>query len=163
MKTFHKNFKNMTDVEQLWNIAEEHRFHPIAKFDLDWSRRSILDILSSYRWGSVQRAAVSGGECDLIILIWRTVDMCFQNLKVDSLRSDQQSAAGSARCNEGRVGADGSIKGKAQACKPDMILKKDQLEYGASEHGYADEAGVGAKEIEEKFLKLPKTLKDMAL
>ena len=50
-----------------------------------------------------------------------------------------------------------------QGYKPGMILKKERLEYGASENGGANEAGVGSKEVTEKFIKLPKTLKDMAL
>ena len=61
------------------------------------------------------------------------------------------------------MGSDGGIRRKVQAYKPDLILKKEHLEYGASENGYGDEVGVGSKEICEKYLKLPKTLKDMAL
>ncbi|KAI7847299.1 hypothetical protein BDC45DRAFT_358386 [Circinella umbellata] len=47
--------------------------------------------------------------------------------------------------------------------KPDLIISKNMLEYGAAEHGYEDEAGVGTKELTERYLKLPKTLKDMML
>ena len=55
------------------------------------------------------------------------------------------------------------MKAKVIALKPDMILKKDGLEYGSAEHGFPDESGVGEKELNETFLKLPKTLKDMML
>ncbi|KAI7847028.1 hypothetical protein BDC45DRAFT_36832 [Circinella umbellata] len=153
----------MTDVDQIWEVAEKAHFHPVKQFDLDFSKRMIWDIVSSYRWGHVYRTAVSGGERDLIMLIWRAIDMYFQNLQVDALRSDQQTLAGSARCNENRLYDDGHIKPKVSACKPDLILKKEQMEYGASENRGADEAGIGSKELIEKFIKLPKTLKDMAL
>ncbi|KAI7848556.1 hypothetical protein BDC45DRAFT_305974 [Circinella umbellata] len=111
----------------------------------------ILDIVSSYRWGNIYRTAVAGGERDFIMLIWRAIDMCFQNLYVDALkgnpssgadprlqpllemncgfcfttalRSDQQSFAGSARYNENHVGDDGRIKPKVQGYKPDMALR----------------------------------------
>ncbi|KAG2216828.1 hypothetical protein INT45_003157 [Circinella minor] len=176
------SFKSKYDSlvrEKMWEIEEGvyveekmyeygltvpyEQFHPIKQFDLDFSKRMILDIVSSYRWGNIYRTAVAGGERDFIMLIWRAIDMCFQNLRVDALRSDQQSLAGSARYNENRVGDDGRIKPKVQGYKPDLILKKEQLEYGASENGGADEAGIGAKEVTEKYIKLPKTLKDMAL
>ena len=61
------------------------------------------------------------------------------------------------------MGDDGHIKPKVAACKPDLILKKERLEYGASENGGPDEVGIGSKELTEKYIKLPKTLKDMAL
>ncbi|KAI7857608.1 hypothetical protein BDC45DRAFT_532449 [Circinella umbellata] len=163
LKDFFKSFKNLTDVDQIWEVAEKAHFHPVKQFDLDFSKRMILDIVSSYRWGHVYRTAVSGGERDLIMLIWRAIDMCFQNLQVDALRSDQQTLAGSAGCNENRLCDDGHIKPKVSACKPDLILKKEQMEYGASENGGADEAGIGSKELIEKYIKLPKKLKDMAL
>ncbi|KAG2228361.1 hypothetical protein INT45_011153 [Circinella minor] len=132
LTAFYNKFKNM--------------FDPIAEFDLDWSKRSILDILSSYRWGHVFRASVSGDERDFIMLVWRSMDISVLWIKRVLIfnRNDQQSAAGSTRCNENGVADDDS-------------------NIGAGENGYADEAGVGTKEIAEKMLKLPKTLKDMAL
>ncbi|KAI9490694.1 hypothetical protein BDB00DRAFT_875027 [Zychaea mexicana] len=35
------------------------------------------------------------------------------------------------------------------------------LRFASAEHGYSDEAGVGAKELVQKLLKLPKKIKDM--
>ena len=79
-------------------------------------------------------------------------------------RSDQQAYASSARHNEHRsTSIDGSVMRKIVGAKPDLIISKNMLEYGASEHGYEDEAGVGMKELTERYLKLPKTLKDMML
>ena len=37
------------------------------------------------------------------------------------------------------------------------------VEFAVSEQGYSDEAGCGAKELSELYLKLPKNVKDMLL
>ncbi|KAI7847387.1 hypothetical protein BDC45DRAFT_355726 [Circinella umbellata] len=77
--------------------------------------------------------------------------------------SDQQTSSGSARANEDRLALDGSIKPKIQSVKPDLILTKEHLEFGAAEHGFDDESGVGEKELNETYTKLPKTMKDLMM
>ena len=80
------------------------------------------------------------------------------------LRNDQQSSASSARHNEDRfLSSDGSIKQKVLGVKPGMTIAKDMLEFGSAEHVYFDESGAGSKELIERFIKLPKTMKDMLL
>ena len=37
-----------------------------------------------------------------------------------------------------------------------LTISKNILEYAAPEHGYDDEAGVGARELTERYVKLPK-------
>ncbi|KAG2227172.1 hypothetical protein INT45_003902 [Circinella minor] len=151
LKDFFKNFKNLTNVDQIWEVPEKAHFHPVKQFDLDFSKRMILDIASSYKWGHVYRIAVSGGERDLIMLIWRAIDMCFQNLQVDALSTNIFLKNYLEAIN------------KPSLAPPDATKIEEQLEYGASENGGADEAGIGSKELIEKYIKLPKTLKDMAL
>ena len=47
--------------------------------------------------------------------------------------------------------------------KPDLILAEDAYEYGCSEAGGGDNAGVGVKEVFERRIKLIKTMKGMPL
>ncbi|KAI7858512.1 hypothetical protein BDC45DRAFT_310213 [Circinella umbellata] len=97
------------------------------------------------------------------MLLWRSIDTSFQNIHVQTWRSDQQTCSGSARVDEDRSGSDGSIKANMSAVKPDLILTKDNLEYGSAEHGFDDESGVEEKELHETYIKLPKTMKDMMM
>ncbi|KAI7860141.1 hypothetical protein BDC45DRAFT_564145 [Circinella umbellata] len=149
------------DIDELRNIAENARFHATEEFDADWCRRCILDILCAYRWGVVKRIARHGKEKDLIMRVYRAIDLAFDDLWADVQRSDQLSSASSARMNKDRRALDGSLQRKILGTKPDMIITKNMVEYGLAEHGYDDEAGVGSKELVERFIKLPKTMKDM--
>ena len=47
------------------------------------------------------------------------------------------------------------------AWNPDLLLIKQEVEYGGSEHGGFEAAGASRKEIFEKRLKLLKLMKDM--
>ncbi|KAI8142499.1 hypothetical protein BJV82DRAFT_669647 [Fennellomyces sp. T-0311] len=127
------------------HIADNAHFDPVNEFDLNWAKCSILDLLSAYRWGTVVKTASSGGERDLIMLIRRCVDTAFQNIQVQTLRSDQQTQAGSTRAIAEWLTKDGSIKAKVSAVKPNLILTKNCLEFGGSECGFADEGGVGRR------------------
>ena len=65
-----------------------------------------------------------------------------------------------------RLNANRSISGTGMdawlaAWKLDLLLLKQEVEYGGSEHGGFEAAGAGKKEIFEKWLKLPKLMKDM--
>ncbi|KAG2219818.1 hypothetical protein INT45_001150 [Circinella minor] len=148
--TFFEKFKGKEAIDDIWEIA-------------DWAKRSILDVVSAYRWDTVAATASRGAERDLIMLLWRSIDTSFQNIHVQTWRSDEQTCSGSARVNEDRLGSDGSIKAKISAVKPDLILTKDNLEYGSAEHGFDDESGVGEKELHETYTKLPKTMKNMMM
>ena len=65
------------------------------------------------------------------------------------------------RLNTNRVISGQGLESWLAAWKPDLLLIKDEIEYGCSEHAGYDEAGAGKKEIFEKWLKVPKLLKDM--
>ncbi|KAI8141306.1 hypothetical protein BJV82DRAFT_182790 [Fennellomyces sp. T-0311] len=161
---YYERFKNKTTVDELWRVAKAtQEFDPVVQFDLDWSQRAIVDLVSSYRWGVVSRVAATGLEKDIMVRFWRNLDLCFDNLSIETKRGDQQSTATSARTNEERVGDDGSILPKIRVEKPDLILIKDGYEYGCSEAGSEDNAGVGVKEAFERYIKLPKIMKDMLL
>lgn len=149
------------------------------EFDACWSKRSILDVLTAYRFNVIKKIARYGKERDVIMRVWRAIDTAMDDLDVDVsrydviyfgvgwnlylFRSDQLSAASSARVNEDRVDRNGDVKHKVLGVKPDMIVAKYMLEFASAEHGFYDEAGIGSKESVEKMLKLPKTMKDMLL
>ena len=67
----------------------------------------------------------------------------------------------SARLNRKRRISETGLEPKLAAWKPDLLLTKDEVEYGCSETGGKEESGGGTKETVEKWLKLPKLLKDM--
>ena len=65
------------------------------------------------------------------------------------------------RLNTNRAISGQGLDSWLAAWKPDLLLIKGEIEYGCSEHDGYDEARAGKKEIFEKWLKLPKLLKDM--
>ena len=41
----------------------------------DWAKRCILDILTAYRWGIVEKIGRHRKERDLIMRVWRSIDI----------------------------------------------------------------------------------------
>ncbi|KAI9490707.1 hypothetical protein BDB00DRAFT_836427 [Zychaea mexicana] len=162
LNDFFSRFKELTDINEIHHVADHAHFDVVSQFDADWAKRCILDTVSAYRWSVMARLASRGKERDMLRL-WRAIDDCFDDLGVEVQRSDQQSAASSARHNEESCAADGSIKQKVHGVKPDLIIARNMLEFASAEHDYLNEAGVGAKELVEKLVKLPKNMKDMML
>ncbi|KAI9321699.1 hypothetical protein BX666DRAFT_2118460 [Dichotomocladium elegans] len=149
-------------VDELWRTSQQRIFDPVQQFDEDWSKRSITDLLSSYRWGVISRIEKTGLERDLVMRFWRCIDMCFDDIQVETKRSNQHWIDTSVRYNEGRLSADGMLWPKAQAVKPDLILCKDGIEYGCAEVGFLDDGGVDTEELIEKNLRIAKKImKDM--
>ncbi|KAG2227171.1 hypothetical protein INT45_003901 [Circinella minor] len=159
---FFNKFKNVNNLDDAWKIADESRFDPVREFDADCAKRTVLNVIAGYRWDTINRIGRNGKERD-VMRLWRAIDDSFDDLKADVFRSDQLSSSSSSRHNEERNAIDGSIKQKVLGAKPDLIISKNMIEFAAAEQGYSDEAGCGVKELSERYLKLPKNLKDMLL
>ncbi|KAI9024354.1 hypothetical protein CLU79DRAFT_102917 [Phycomyces nitens] len=151
-------------LKKLWSIATEYGFHdPSTHFDEDWAQRSILEYISAYRWNVIQRLAARGSEMDFVVRIWSQLDKCFDNIHIETIRN-RGCIATSVRVNGNRrVTGIESLVPKSFSTKPDLILYREDIEYGCSEVGKNDDGGVGEKEIVESALKCPKTMKDMLL
>ncbi|KAL0086166.1 hypothetical protein F4703DRAFT_1578780 [Phycomyces blakesleeanus] len=151
-------------LKRLWSIAADHGFYdPLTHFDEDWAQRSIIEYISAYRWNVIQRLTARGSEMDFVVRIWSQLDKCFDNIAVETFRN-RGCIATSVRMNEKRrvTGRDPLVP-KSFSTKPDLVLYKEDVEYGCSEVGKNDDGGVGEKEIVETALKCPKTMKDMLL
>ena len=76
--------------------------------------------------------------------------------------SDRTCLATSKRMNHGRgVTGASSIKAKVRSTRPDLVILKNNIEYGCSELGKIDDPASTPKKIVESELLCPKTLKDM--
>ncbi|KAG2219368.1 hypothetical protein INT45_006076 [Circinella minor] len=100
-------------------------------------------------------------ELDLVTKFWCYFDRCFDDLRINTTR-DRACMATALRVNEGRkvTGTD-EIDNKKKSIRPDLLLVKDDVEYGCSEVGKSDNVIPTKKEIIETDLHCPKTMKDI--
>ncbi|KAG2220806.1 hypothetical protein INT45_012475 [Circinella minor] len=89
-------------------------------------------------------------EKDIITRIWRLID----NSMTPLLLLQEQ-------LNTSRSISGNGLNDWITVWKPDLLLIEQEIEYGVAEHGGYDEACAGKKELFEKWLKLPKLIKDM--
>ncbi|KAI8141482.1 hypothetical protein BJV82DRAFT_177720 [Fennellomyces sp. T-0311] len=136
-------------------------YNEVEESDADWAQLSLRDLLRCYRWGVIKSLADRNSEKDIILRVWRIIDTAFDNMSVHASRCDKASVAMSARLNKKRRISEAGLAPKLAAWKPDLLLTKDEVEYGCSENGGKEESGGGTKETVEKWLKVPKLLKDM--
>ncbi|KAF7721834.1 hypothetical protein EC973_004097, partial [Apophysomyces ossiformis] len=146
LKLFFSQFSDKTTVEDLWTVASKAApFDPAVQFDEDWAVRCVQELLSMYRRKVFERVARSGSERDFVVRLWRCLDLCFDNLGVETLR-----VRGDLCTNEpGPIHSNCTGREEGNSLEPDLILMKDELEYGCAEVGAADEGEVGKKEVLE--------------
>ncbi|KAI7859895.1 hypothetical protein BDC45DRAFT_530353 [Circinella umbellata] len=160
--SFFKLFEKKYELDKLWKAARESGpYDPVKEFNVDWAQRSMIDLLTAYRFGVIDRITAANSEKDMIIRIWRVIDTVFDNTGIIVTRNDMACTATAERLNTNRVISGQGLESWLAAWKPDLLLIKDEIEYGCSEHAGYDEAGAGKKKIFEKWLKVPKLLKDM--
>ncbi|KAL1931344.1 hypothetical protein VTP01DRAFT_9486 [Rhizomucor pusillus] len=124
-------------------------FRPSDHFDQYWLQSTMLQLISAYRYKIFDKLAAHGSELDFVVRIWSLLDRCFDNLGIET-RRDQCCIATSARLNEQRaVTGISPISSKIATVRPDLILVRNDVEYGLSECGKVDDAGIGKKEIIE--------------
>ena len=75
----------------MYKTADNAHFHPIDEFDAEWSKRSIIDILCAYRWDVIKRITRHGKERDLIMRVYRAIDLAFDDLWVDVQRYERKA------------------------------------------------------------------------
>lgn len=140
-------------------------FRPSDHFDQYWLQSTMLQLISAYRYKIFDKLAAHGSELDFVVRIWSLLDRCFDNLGIETRRyvslyylsqdfivilliRDQCCIATSARLNEQRaVTGISPISSKITTVRPDLILVRNDVEYGLSECGKVDDAGIGKKEI----------------
>ncbi|KAG2224152.1 hypothetical protein INT45_000167 [Circinella minor] len=136
-------------------------YDPYDDFNEHWTIEQLKEFCSLYRWHIPGRMSKDSSEMDYINLFWSRLDRCFDNLYMDT-RRDVLCVANLARVNESRI-IDGieAIKDQNKSVRPDLVLVKNNVEFGTGECGKDDVAGVGKKELVETQLHGPKIMKDM--
>ncbi|KAG2213799.1 hypothetical protein INT45_009418 [Circinella minor] len=143
-------------VDTLTNYLEKLApFDPYDQFDEYWLISTLKEICSLYRWNIPSRIANGSSELDFVVRIWSQLDKCFDNL-------DNSCLANLVRLNnERRVDGKTPISDQVKSSRPDLLLTKDNVEFGVGECGKIDLGGIGKKEILETQLHLPKLMKDV--
>ncbi|KAI7854600.1 hypothetical protein BDC45DRAFT_507653 [Circinella umbellata] len=155
-------FQKKHDINDLLRTAwEAGPYYQDSQFDVQWAQRTMIDLLTAYKYNIIEQIATSNSEKDLITRIWRLIDTVFDNTSVIATRNDKACVATAERLNAGRTISGNGANGWVTGWKPDLLLTKQEIEYGVAEHGGYDEACAGRKELFEKWLKLPKLIKDM--
>ncbi|KAI7856382.1 hypothetical protein BDC45DRAFT_67160 [Circinella umbellata] len=140
-------------------ITKNGFYDPYQQFDEDWLQKTILEILSYYRW-DVLKSVEKWSEMDLVVRLWSLFDKAFDNLHMETKR-DHTSVSMDISQNEDRmVSGENSIPTKANSFRPDLIYFKDGLEYGTAECGKSGDA-TAKKKIIETQLHIPKIMKAM--
>ncbi|KAI9496365.1 hypothetical protein BDB00DRAFT_810188 [Zychaea mexicana] len=155
VQDFFRLFKGKTDLKELRRVARAAD----EQFDVDWAQRMMIDLLVSYHYKVLDRIAAINSEKDLIIRVWKAIDYAFDDTDMTATRNDFACTATAERLNANR-----SISGKGMdawvaAWKPNLLLIKQEIEYGCAEHCGFNNAI--KKELFGKWLKLPKIMKDM--
>ncbi|KAI7856196.1 hypothetical protein BDC45DRAFT_437975, partial [Circinella umbellata] len=100
-------------------------------------------------------------ELDLLRRVWSLVELCLDNVYIQTRGGEKTNMASSSRKNESRVPAGvAPMKRKAIGRRGDLIFVKGGIEVGCGELGKVDSGAKGTKEMKEGFLKAPKMMKD---
>ncbi|KAI7856070.1 hypothetical protein BDC45DRAFT_533956 [Circinella umbellata] len=152
-------------VDNLHEYVESiEGFDPYKEFNEHWVVDTLRHFISLYRWNVLERMnSHEWSEIDFVLQAWSQLDKVFRNIFVDTKR-DVSCVATLARVNNERC-VDGlmPISEQAKSVRPDLVLYKEDVEYGLGEAGKHDLSGIGKKEIVETQLHSPKLLKDMFL
>ncbi|KAG2223235.1 hypothetical protein INT45_006116 [Circinella minor] len=152
-------------VDNLYRYVESiESFDPYKEFNEHWVIDTLRHFISLYRWNVLERMnSHEWSEIDFVLQAWSQLDKVFRNIFVDTKR-DVSCVATLARVNNERC-IDGlmPISEQAKSVRPDLVLCKEDVEYGLGEVGKYDLSGIGKKEVVETQLHSPKVLKDMFL
>ncbi|OBZ81111.1 hypothetical protein A0J61_10840 [Choanephora cucurbitarum] len=144
------------DFKTKYKVIKDEDFDPYEEQDEEWLQRSLLEFHSMYRQNIIRRIADRGSEKDLIVRLWRFFDNCFDSIDVETRRE--------VACVATKTNNTSSTPSQYQvqrATKPDLILTKNSVELGSGENGRYTGSACNDKEVNEKKLKNPKTMKNM--
>ncbi|KAI9273125.1 hypothetical protein BDA99DRAFT_284589 [Phascolomyces articulosus] len=126
-----------------------------------WLQCTLIQMLCYYKFDVIADILPNSSEMDFVSTFWSVLDRCFHNIKVIPGR-DRACKAISTRINAHRsiTGTD-KIDNKKTASRPDLLLIKDDFDYGCSEVGKSEDVVANKKELVETYLHSPKTMKDL--
>lgn len=153
-------FESKTALE-LYEFADNIKAHPVNEFNKKWTKESIK---SAYELFFECEELVLGdySESDLLHSVWGFLYKLFQQKSIKAKLGERVSKAVSSARNAGRtMEAIERRPRKAMGAKLDILFKAGIHELGSCEVGKHDVEETSNKYINDGFLKLPKTLRDM--
>jgi hypothetical protein len=160
-----KNFKQSTTEELrkalFSNVDWCANFDRKKDFHRDWVRKSIDLFIGEYEAAHFNRK--DNLEAWNMLRVWSVIDRIFDDIDgLITVRGESPSIASSSRKNEGRfLPSTTKIQRKQMGRRADLILRRDETEFGCGEAGKMFEGINSTKTLVERGLKSPKMMKDM--
>ncbi|KAG2221345.1 hypothetical protein INT45_014029 [Circinella minor] len=150
-----KNPTGMT-VDQIMDYKiDESGLDLEVDYDIIWINRSVANATQLYRWKYFPLN--NHTESDLLRRVWSFVELCLDNVYIQTRGGEKMSMVSSSRKNETHLPPGAApMKRKAIGRRGDLIFVKGGIEVGCGELGRVDSSAKGTKEI----LKTPKMMKD---
>ncbi|KAG2218422.1 hypothetical protein INT45_013166 [Circinella minor] len=153
-------------IDNLHDYVESlKRFDPYEEYNECWVVETLRHFISLYRWNTLSRMnnCDESSEIDFVLQMWVQLDKAFPNLYIDT-RRDVSCAATLTHVNGERcIDGVNPIAAQVKIVRPDLVLTKENLEYGLGEVGKHGLFEIGKKEVVETKLHSPEVLKDMFL
>ncbi|KAG2218387.1 hypothetical protein INT45_013338, partial [Circinella minor] len=161
MTEYLQKFENLTDLDDLFNKANEDYFNPKKDAELYWLKQSIINALEIYYCGFLDKEVKS--ESDLLHRIWRPIYLCFDHSANISVTSGEKTSYASAlRKKESKTETEAPSKFFGTRTDLLFFTPITMKEFGTAEMGLKS-ATESNKSVNELKLKVPKTMKDMLL
>ncbi|KAG2224845.1 hypothetical protein INT45_008027, partial [Circinella minor] len=162
MTEYLKKFDNLTDLDELFDKANEDKFNPKKDADLYWLKQSIINALELYYCNFLNKEVKSAS--DLLHRIWRPVYLCFDQSPNISVTSGEKTCYASVRKRETEREVTIEAPRRFFGTRTDLLFytQTTMREIGTTEVGLRS-ITESNKSINELELKVPKTMKDMLL
>ncbi|CEP18622.1 hypothetical protein [Parasitella parasitica] len=164
LNQFNKSTTNSIRKEVFKEMEMDQNFDPKQHFDYDWIRDTCYNLLMEYEAKSLQKPH---NEEWFKAHIWNFNDTVCNQSDIEVARGEVASTSSALRKNKERACDGIDIYRKKMGSKCDMLFRDAALsneyvgEYGASETGSKYDGETGTKLLNEGYLKVPKTFKDM--
>jgi hypothetical protein len=160
-----KSFKHSTTKELrqalFSNVDWCANFDRKEDFHRDWVRKSIDMFIGEYEAAHFNKK--DNLEAWNMLRVWSIIDRIFDDIDgLITVRGESPSLASSSRKNERRILPSAmKIQRKQMGRRADLILRRDETEFGCGEAGRLFEGVNSTKTLVERGLKSPKMMKDM--
>ncbi|KAI7848319.1 hypothetical protein BDC45DRAFT_596475 [Circinella umbellata] len=142
-------------------VYEAGHYDYRTNYNIHWLQSALTQLLSYYKFDVIANILPNSSEMDFASTFWSVLDRCFYDIKVIPGRN-RTCMVSSARVNANRnITGTNNVDNKRSASRPDLLLIKDDIEYGCSEVGKSDDAVASKKEVVETYLHSLKTMKDL--
>ena len=77
-------FYRMTFDDLCKAVKQAGPYNEQTESDADWAQMSLRDLLRAYQYGIIKRIADRNSEKDIILRIWRMIDVVFDDIDVET-------------------------------------------------------------------------------